>query len=283
MNDEATGVEAEQVQSWLVQTANCAIPHRELLRLFRYAEAIRRQEEQTEATRAFRRELDLALNSYCHICRIGNGLKERPIDEQTAAALRDKTKSGAPLTDDDLRLLAKTGTTKDAAELVRLAFYAVFTVEGPDKESLLGPITTRLTERQLRVLADAYLHEAIINGGDHCEARLHVVAEFSGPDTKIVLELAEHFHRHNSVYQAIRPQPNMSPEELAAEEQHVDRLCQQLRDGDLLGEGFSYRPSRLELLQKLGAAWGDGLWSGNFDKYRARGRAGADEPPRATT
>src|SRR5439155_1885008 len=117
MNLKPIPFDAAQAEQWLDQTANCTIPDRDLLSLMRML-GCAFPEPEPEQPNPMQKRLDLALNSYCHIYRIGHRLKANVIDDETAAKLKEKVETGEGLTDREVRLLAKAGSDKNAELLL---------------------------------------------------------------------------------------------------------------------------------------------------------------------
>ena len=269
--NEPSSIGAEEMDHWLEQTANCTIPDRNLLALLETIEPNHGNiETDSERLKTLNHRLDLALNSYCHIYRIGRGLVAQEIDARTAAGLKAQIESAEGLADRQVGLLAKKGADKDSEALLWRALMATLSIveEEPNEFGVVAfAASTRLSIRQFRILAEAFLHEAILGSPYDLFNRLFFVRSASRrTKAETTLALAERICLHNECYQAVLPRPNLTPAERAAEERRVARICKRMREGDILGKHNEYRPSTVELRRLIADAWWAGLLSGKFSK-----------------
>ena len=139
--------------STLKWSANCTIPDRNLL-LETIEPTSRKIECEFKSHERLERKLDLALNSYCHIYRIGRGLVAQEIHARTAAGHKAQVESGEGLAESQVGMLAKKGTDKDSEALLWLALMATLNIVEEDVPTA-------------GAILDGFLHHAItvaING-----------------------------------------------------------------------------------------------------------------------
>ncbi len=261
----SAGLDPGKIRRALQSVADCTIADWDFLGLLKL---IHDRAQDAPARGAsislLKRQLDLALNSYCHRLRIGQNLAPMQIDARAARRLLDSISIGAVLTDNEVRLLVAEPLSDDAADFQWQAFMSTFRIieHAPlDSGAVPFECESLLPAEQFRVLARTLFNEAVLGRGDRVYEYIYFVKDAAlDSEAATTIELAEFIFRHNEPYQWIEPRPNLTPTQRAREEDLVERLCRRMREGDLLADR-GFRPSRDDLASKLADASRQGLFS----------------------
>lgn len=176
-NDEAVTASSTRIQfdqakvdRWLAQVTDASISDEDMESLLRMC-VIESASFEVATDATLRRRLKAAFNSYCHIVRIAREYKDVDVGLETSRGLVAKRKRGEPFTDQEVRLLGKRSSDREADEYLDSAFGSVVSFMSglPLKQSApfeVVPIEcyTTLSDEQFAILAESLFEQAVVQG-----------------------------------------------------------------------------------------------------------------------
>jgi hypothetical protein len=159
-----------KVDRWLAQVTDASISEEDMESLLRMC-VIESASFEVATDATLRRRLKAAFNSYCHIVRITREYEDVDVDLETSRGLVAKRKRGEPFTDQEVRLLGKRSSDREADKYLDSAFGSVvnFMSGLPLKQSApfeVVPIEcyTTLSDEQFAILAESLFEQAVVQG-----------------------------------------------------------------------------------------------------------------------
>ena len=221
----------EKFERWLPQLADASISEEDLEALLLMCGTDRMSVSvANDATRS--RNLIVAVNSYCHGIRITREYKDVDVDLETARGLLAKHKRGEPLSDEDIRLVGKRSSDKEADRYLDSAFGRVVRMmEGPPlKQSApfeVVPIhfCTTLSDEQFEILAQSLFEQAVVQGTGSVSDKCWFAQDATEcPNLVRKLVIAQGISLLTEGHDQLLRRSKLSPEERARE----DWACEQL-------------------------------------------------------
>ena len=149
--------DSERFEPVLVQLAECDITDLELEGFLRRCELWACSSESSwNETHA--RRLRTAIHAFCHIEGIIRRYRDEDVDLDTSRRLVAKGKRGERYSDEELRLLGKRSSIREADANLEHAFLGVIGAAYPDEFS------NKLDEKQLKVASESLLEQAVARG-----------------------------------------------------------------------------------------------------------------------
>jgi len=165
-------------------------------------------------------------------------------------ARRHGTKTLRPLTDEEVWLLGKRGANSEADNLLSAAFSWII------NDSQYEP---KLTQRQMASLVESVWQQAIVYPTRKTARKAWFVDWAELPGFGLQARLAEAISNYALQWSAIKPNLAMTPEERAAEAQHIEEICCRANKPENLTDHecwflIHHRPSSLAMAHRMAAA-----------------------------
>jgi len=221
----------EKFDLWLPQVADASIAEEDMETLMRMC-VTHCLSFEVESDPTLRRRLHAAADAYCHGMRITREFKDVNVDLETARGLVAKCKRGEPLSDEDIRLVGKRSSDKEADRYLDSAFGRVVRMmEGPPlKQSApfeVVPIhfCTTLSDEQFEILAQSLFEQAVVQGTGSVSDKCWFAQDATEcPNLVRKLVIAQGISLLTEGHDQLLRRSKLSPEERARE----DWACEQL-------------------------------------------------------
>jgi hypothetical protein len=175
----------QEFDCWLGEAASGTISDEGLESLFRMILPPRPTLDIRMDT-AKQRRLGTAINSYCHVIRIIRKYQDVDVDLKTARDLVAKRERAESFTNDEIRLLGKRSSDREADRLIDRAFWSVVNfISGPPLrqsapfEVRPAQFYTTLSDEEFAILAESLLEQAVVHGTTSVSDRAWLAADAS--------------------------------------------------------------------------------------------------------
>jgi len=207
-----TGIEFDQekFERWLPQLADASISEENLETLMRMC-VTHCLSFEVESDPTLRRRLHAAADAYCHGMRITREFKDVNVDLETARGLVAKHKRGEPFSDEDIRLLGKRSSDREADSYLKSAFGNLFRV---------------ISSAQFAILTESLFEQAVVQGTGSVSDKCWFAQDATErPNLVRKLVIAQGISLLTEGHDQLLRRSKLSSEERARE----DWACEQLR------------------------------------------------------